>query len=196
MMDYTHYIADSNLALSAGDFEAALKSAESALSVDKGKTEAYYCAGKALMSMGKIDEAISYFQKALKINDHDGNGFFLLGYAQAMSGHSSKAVQSLTRAIESNCDTSVKGQIYKMISMINTEQGDYGNALTNLSQAEDYIGLDYEILQQRAVCLLLCSAGLYPHDKRTFKRCGRCRICLSERTCRGSRQNRLCGNTC
>lgn len=95
-MDYTHYIADSNLALSAGDFEAALKSAESALSVDKGKTEAYYCAGKALMSMGKIDEAISYFQKALKINDHDGNGFFLLGYAQAMSDKTYEALRSLT----------------------------------------------------------------------------------------------------
>ena len=156
----------------------------------------YVCAGKAALSLGSAEMAEHYFKTATEKDKNNGNIFFLLGYAQAMSGHSSKTVQSLTRALESNCDTSVKGQIYKMISMINTEQGDYGNALTNLSQAEDYIGLDYEILQQRAVCLLLCSAGLYPHDKRTFKRCGRCRICISERTCRGSRQNRLCGNTC
>lgn len=152
MMDYTHYIADSNLALSAGDFEAALKSAESALSVDKGKTEAYYCAGKALMSMGKIDEAISYFQKALKINDHDGNGFFLLGYAQAMSDKTYEALRSLTKALELNCETILKGQIYRILSMINSDNGDFNDALMNLAQAEEYGGLDLEILEQRAAC--------------------------------------------
>lgn len=49
-------------------------------------------------------------------------------------------------------------------------------------------GYRYRCKGAFAVCLLLCSAGLYPHDKRTFKRCGRCRICISERTCRGNRQ--------
>ena len=151
-MDYTHHIADSNLALSAGDFEAALKGAESALSVDKGKTEAYYCAGKALMSMGKIDEAISYFQKALKINDHDGNGFFLLGYAQAMSEKTYEALRSLTKALELNCETILKGQIYRILSMINSDNGDFNDALMNLAQAEEYGGLDLEILEQRAAC--------------------------------------------
>ena len=195
-MNYEKLISDVNLAFAGNQFEVSLKKAQEAINKDDSKAEGYVCAGKAALSLGSAEMAEHYFKTATEKDKNNGNIFFLLGYAQAMSGHSSKTVQSLTRALESNCDTSVKGQIYKMISMINTEQGDYGNALTNLSHAEDYIGLDYEILQQRAVCLLLCSAGLYPHDKRTFKRCGRCRICISERTCRGSRQNRLCGNTC
>ena len=195
-MNYEKLISDVNLAFAGNQFEVSLKKAQEAINKDDSKAEGYVCAGKAALSLGSAEMAEHYFKTATEKDKNNGNIFFLLGYAQAMSGHSSKTVQSLTRALESNCDTSVKGQIYKMISMINTEQGDYGNALTNLSQAEDYIGLDYEILQQRAVGLLLCSAGLYPHDKRTFKRCGRCWICIFERTCRGSRQNRLCGNTC
>ena len=39
-----------------------------------------------------------------------------------------------------------------MMSMINTVQGDFENALTNLEQAENYTGWDYEILQQKAAC--------------------------------------------
>ena len=195
-MNYEKLISDVNLAFAGNQFEVSLKKAQEAINKDDSKAEGYVCAGKAALSLGSAEMAEHYFKTATEKDKNNGNIFFLLGYAQAMSGHSSNTVQSLTRALESNCDTSVKGQIYKMISMINTEQGDYGNALTNLSQAEDYIGLDYEILQQRAVCLLLCSAGLHPHDKRTFKRCGRCRSCIPERTCRGSRQNRLCGNAC
>ena len=158
-MNYEKLISDVNLAFAGNQFEVSLKKAQEAINKDDSKAEGYVCAGKAALSLGSAEMAEHYFKTATEKDKNNGNIFFLLGYAQAMSGHSSKTVQSLTRALESNCDTSVKGQIYKMISMINTEQGDYGNALTNLSQAEDYIGLDYEILQQRAVCLLLNGAG-------------------------------------
>jgi len=152
-MNYEELISDANLAFAGNQFEVSLKKAQEAINKDDSKAEGYVCAGKAALSLGSAEMAEHYFKTATEKDKNNGNIFFLLGYAQAMSGHSSKAVQSLTRALESNCDTSVKGQIYKMISMINTEQGDYDNALTNLSQAEDYIGLDYEILQQRAACL-------------------------------------------
>lgn len=82
----------------------------------------------------------------------NGNGYFLLGYAQAMSGNTVEALKGLTQAIENNCDEVLKGQIYKIMSMINTDQGDYENALVNLTQAEQFIGLDYELLQQKAGC--------------------------------------------
>ena len=144
-MNYEKLISDVNLAFAGNQFEVSLKKAQEAINKDDSKAEGYVCAGKAALSLGSAEMAEHYFKTATEKDKNNGNIFFLLGYAQAMSGHSSKTVQSLTRALESNCDTSVKGQIYKMISMINTEQGDYGNALTNLSQAEDYIGLDYEI---------------------------------------------------
>lgn len=151
-MDYQQLIAESNLALGSGDFDAALKCAKSAISLDKEKTEGYYCAGKALMSMGKPAEATEFYKAALKNNNKDGNGYFLLGYAQAMAEQTSVALRSLTRAIELNCQSVFRGQIYRIMSMINTENGDYHDALINLDQAEAIDGLDLEILEQRAAC--------------------------------------------
>ena len=104
------------------------------------------------MSIGMLSDAIDYFKSATNVDKRNGNNFFLLGYAQAMAGNSAMALKSLTKALELNCDDSLKGQIYKMMSMINIEQGDYDDALINLHQAEDNIGLDYEILQQKAAC--------------------------------------------
>lgn len=151
-MIFSEYIANSNVAFGGGEFKAALNYAESAIKDSPDRPDGYYCAGKACMSMGDLDDAISYFTKALSLNKTDGNGYFFLGYAQAMANQTANALRSLTRAIENNCSEGLKGQIYKMMAMINADQGDYQNALVNLEQAEISIGLDYEILQQKAAC--------------------------------------------
>jgi len=151
-LEYTQLVSDSNLAFASGNFVVSLEKAKEAIKLNPNESEGYYCAGKACMSINQSADAVEYFKQATSIEKKNGNGFFLLGYAQAMNGESVKALQSLTRAIEYNCDDSLKGQIYKMIAMINSEQNDYKNALLNLDQAEDYIGLDLEILQQKAAC--------------------------------------------
>lgn len=151
-MLYDSYIADSNLAFGGGNFETALEYAKKAIKEKPKETEGYFCAGKACMSMSKLDDAIKYFQKAIDINEKNGNGYFLLGYANAMAGNTIGALKGLTRALENNCDETLKGQIYKMMSMINIDQGDHKNALLNLEQAEEFIGLDYELLKQKAAC--------------------------------------------
>lgn len=150
-MSYTKLIADSNMAFAGNQFELALDYAEKAIKAEPKQTEGYYCAGKACMSLNKSDDAVSYFKKAVEISPN-GNGFFLLGYAQAGADKLTDALKSLTRAIENNCDTSLKGQVYKIMSMINTETQDFKNALLNLEQAEEQIGIDYELLQQKAAC--------------------------------------------
>ena len=114
--------------------------------------------------MDQPNEAVGYFKKATEIDKTNGNGYFLLGYAQIMSDDTVSALKSLTRALETNCDAVLKGQIYKMMSMINTDQGDYENALLNIKQAEAQIGLDYELLQQKAGCY----ASLQDYHKTVF----------------------------
>ncbi len=150
-MSYTELIANSNLAFGGNQFEVALDYAKKAIQAEPKETEGYYCAGKACMSLNKLDDAESYFKSAVELKPN-GNGYFLLGYAQASSNHFPEALRSLTRAIEHDCDKSLKGQIYKIMSMINTEMQDFKNALLNLKQAEEQVGLDYELLQQKAAC--------------------------------------------
>ena len=151
-MSYTENIANSNTAFGSGEYEAALKYAESAIKEEPNQTEGYFAAGKACMSLDDPDKATEYFSKALNIDKKNGNGYFLLGYASALAGKTIEALQALTRALENECDEMLKGQIYKIMAMINTDQGDFENALLNLKQAEQYIGVDPEILQQKAAC--------------------------------------------
>lgn len=151
-MDYNVLIANSNTAFAGGNYKSAWDYAEQAIKIDKSRSEGYYAAGKAAMSLNEFDKAIMYFQKAVSFNAKDGNAYFFLGYAQAMANDTNASLKSLTRAIENNCEPVLVGQIYKMLSMINTEQGDYQNALLNIEQAEEHSGVDFELLQQKAAC--------------------------------------------
>lgn len=145
-------LANFHLAFGSGNFNEALKYARNAIQAEPNRVEGYHSAGKACISLKKYSDAVAYFKKAIEISADDGNGYFLLGYAQILSGNTADALKSLTKAVESNCDDALKGQIYKMMSMINTDQGDFKNALVNLEQAEGFVDLDYEILQQKAAC--------------------------------------------
>ena len=151
-MNYEKLIAESNLAFAGSNFDKALEDAILSIKECSTKSDGFICAGKACMSLDQTEEAIKYFKSAIEIEPHNGNVYFLLGYAQILSGKTADALKSLTKAVESNCDDALKGQIYKMMSMINTDQGDFKNALVNLEQAEGFVGLDYEILQQKAAC--------------------------------------------
>ncbi len=145
-------LANFHLAFGSGNFNEALKYARNAIQAEPNRVEGYHSAGKACISLEKYSDAVAYFKKAIEISADDGNGYFLLGYAQILSGNTADALKSLTKAVESNCDDALKGQFYKMMSMINTDQGDFKNALVNLEQAEGFVDLDYEILQQKAAC--------------------------------------------
>jgi len=150
--EFIKLITSANLALGGGQFELALSHAKVAIEKEPKEVAGYYCAGKACMSLEQPKEAVRYFEKAVELDKEKGNAYFLLGYAHIYAGNSPEGLKGLTRAIENNCDMELKGQIYKMMSMINADQGDFENALVNLKQAESILGLDLEILQQQAAC--------------------------------------------
>lgn len=151
-MSYTENIANSNTAFGSGEYSVALKYAKLAIADEPKETEGYFSAGKACMSLDNPDGAVEFFSKALEIDKKNGNGYFLLGYASALAGKTIEALQALTRALENECDETLKGQIYKIMAMINSDKNDFENALLNLKQAEQYVGIDPEILQQKAAC--------------------------------------------
>jgi tetratricopeptide (TPR) repeat protein len=161
---YNELIANSNTAFGGNQFDIAFDYAKRAIVMAPNQAEGYFCAGKACMSMNSIHDAVKYFSKAVEVDKKNGNGFFLLGYSQILADDPVNALKSLTRALETNCDATLKGQIYKMMSMINSDQGDYKNALLNIQQAEEHIGLDYELLQQKAGCY----ASLQDYHKTVF----------------------------
>lgn len=151
-MNGDDFLTKSNLAFAAGAYHEAVKFAQKAIDCDSKKIDAYICAGKASISLDSLPDAIQYFESAAQLDLKNGNIYFLLGYSYALSGDLILSLKNLTKSLENNCDNSVCGQVHKTIALINTERGDYENALVNLKQAEGYIGLDYELLQQKAAC--------------------------------------------
>ena len=163
-MSYMENIANSNTAFGSGEYEEALKYAELAINEDSGKADGYYAAGKAYMSLEKPARATEYFSKALSIDKKNGNGYFLLGYSNALAEKTVEALQALTRALENECDEILKGQIYKIIALIDADKNDFENSLLNLKQAEQYVGVDPEILRQKAACY----AGMQDYHQTLF----------------------------
>lgn len=151
-MDYNQLIADCSFAFGSGQFENALEMAQKAIEVEPNKFEGYNWAGKACISLGRPEEAVGYFKKVVSFSNMNGNAFFMLGYAQAYANQLSDALRSFSKALELNCDNVLRGQIYKMIAMVNASQGDYQNAIKNYEQAEEIANLDYEIIEQKAAC--------------------------------------------
>ncbi len=154
-MSYNDLIAKSNLSYGSGQYKNAIEFAELARAEAKNdieKADTYVLAGKAYMSMEQMSKAEDCFLSAINLVPNNGNVLYLLGYAQVMEEKTTNALKSFTRALENNCDSNLKGQIYKIIAIINREQRDYENALISLEQAEKYLGFDYELLQLKAAC--------------------------------------------
>ena len=155
--DFNRLIADANIAFAGGNFETALQLAEKTISQDPKRNEGYLLAGKSCMSLAQYEKAAEYFGKLANMNKGDGNAEFLLGYALASWGKSAEALKNLTLAIENDCSDDLKGQIYKIIAMINIGTQNYNDALANLQQAQEYIGADYMLLQHQATCYISLS---------------------------------------
>lgn len=91
-----------------GDLAAAAKSYHQIIDVaakgefagaDPVAEEAYYYLGSVLVKQGKLKEAITQLQKALKIDSTDSDALYLVGVAQLKQGEPKLAVTALKRAL-------------------------------------------------------------------------------------------------
>ena len=96
-MSYERFITEANLSFASGNFEVSLEKATKAIQVAPNESEGYYCAGKSYMSLNQPSKAVEGFKKAVEIDKTNGNGYFLLGYAQAMNGEFEKSLQGRPR---------------------------------------------------------------------------------------------------
>ena len=149
---YEDILSSATLAFSGQRYDIALDYAKKAMKMEPKNPAGYFTAGKICMSDEKLSDAIDYLKTAVELDKKNGNGYFLYGYACVMAGQFADAVRGFTRALENNCTDELKGQIYRTISLVDIEKGDYESAVSNLKQAEKYLGADTELLRQQATC--------------------------------------------
>lgn len=144
-------IANSHLAFLNQENELALKLARQAICLDKNNANAYKCAGNALMSLERYDEAIKNYKLAVQNDPNNGNRYYDLGFAQATNEKIADAIKNLAKADELGCISENLVQLYNLLGIICFDIGRYDDALINLSKAEQLIGVNMDILQRKAI---------------------------------------------
>jgi tetratricopeptide (TPR) repeat protein len=88
------------LALKRGDFTAAQESFRKALEISPEDAAAAYNVGEIFFSNQKIDEAIAYFELAIRIKKDWPKAYYRLGFAYLNKGDYDKALENLRKFIE------------------------------------------------------------------------------------------------
>lgn len=88
--------------------------------------ELHYWAGMACRFSDRFDEAIAYYDKAVKLKPDTGYILLALGIAQQLAGHFSNAVQTLENAIRSDPTLAAA---YNSLGLTYKKVGKFHNAL-------------------------------------------------------------------
>lgn len=83
------------------------------------------------------NEAVSYIQKALALNDSDPEALKTLGIVYSRRGSYELAIEALYQAVKSSNDKTLTGQIYNQIGICYYRTGDFKKALRAFTQGSD-----------------------------------------------------------
>lgn len=144
-------LADSKLAFLNQQNDVALNIANKAIKLQNSNADAYKCAGNALMSLERYDEAIKCYSLAVKYDASNGNRYYDLGFALATNEKLADAIKNLAKADELGCIPENAVQLYNLLGIICFDIGRYDDALINLSKAEQLIGANLDIFQRKAI---------------------------------------------
>lgn len=144
-------LADSRLAFLNQQNDIALNLANKAIKLEYNNADAYKCAGNALMSLERYDDAIKNYSLAVKYDASNGNRYYDLGFAQATNDKLADALKNLAKADELGCIPENLIQLYNLLGIICFDIGRYDDALVNLSKAEQLVGVNLDILQRKAI---------------------------------------------
>lgn len=144
-------LSDSRLAFLNQQNDTALHLAAQAIRLEPENADAYKCAGNALMSLERYDEAARNYSLAVKYDGGNGSRYYDLGFAQAAGEKTADALKSLARADELGCGPENVMQLYNLLGIICFDIGRYDDALVNLEKAEQLSGVNLDILQRKAV---------------------------------------------
>ncbi len=143
-------ISNSQVAFINGKYQEAFSLAKSAIKLDSECADAYQCAANVCMSLSRYDDAIEYYQQAVRCEPDNGNRYFNLGYAQATVNKIADTIQSFAKADEFGLNEDSAGQMYHILGIVNQQLGKLDDALINLKKSEMLVPGDIDIMKRKA----------------------------------------------
>ena len=90
-------ISNSQIAFLNGKLQEAFSLAKEAIKLDENCADAYQCVANVCMSLSRYEDAIEYYQQAIRCEPDNGNRYFNLGYAQASVNKIADTMQSFAK---------------------------------------------------------------------------------------------------
>lgn len=146
----TELISNSRIAFLNGKLQEAFSLAKVAIKLDPDCADAYQCAANVCMSLNRYDDAIEYYQQAVRCEPDNGNRYFNLGYAQASVNKIADTMQSFAKADELGLNEDAAGQMYHILGIVNQQLGRLDDALINLKKSEMLVPGDIDIMKRKA----------------------------------------------
>ena len=134
---YKEAVSNADLAFANENYENARIWYDKALAEAPNDEYALSKAGTALVTLGKFEDAFTYFQRAVDANPENGDNVFNLANAYFFSGDIPKAIENYTAAEMLECSDDVKARIYYQLALMCTIKQDYKSALINYQKYED-----------------------------------------------------------
>jgi tetratricopeptide (TPR) repeat protein len=150
-MDVEDLVAGSHVAYLNQEYEASLALAEQVKRIAPKDPRGYKGAADALASLGRNDEAITDYRRAVTYDPFNGNRHYELGFALATNSEKAEALKHFAMAEEYGCSAENTIRLYCALAVFCFDIGRYRDALGNLERAEQLAGYDLDILERKAV---------------------------------------------
>jgi tetratricopeptide (TPR) repeat protein len=123
--------------------QKALELFEQAIKKNSNDYDAWYCRGRTLYKLGKVEEAIASFDKAIEINTNDYYVWYCRGFTLYQLDKLEEALASYDKAIQINSDlffSAYFNRIELLLKLNRWEEGfkDLDNALNRFADAEEF----------------------------------------------------------
>ena len=151
MIENNALLSEAKMLFFKGEFDKALETSKKAIHESPKNEDAYLLAGQVALSLNDANAAAQYYNDLVRVNPR-GDYFYLLGYAQTMNDDGMNAIINFEKALHLGCSAKYKGNIYKMMAMLNVEMGKFEDGLKNIENASAFIGLDLDLLKSRFLC--------------------------------------------
>jgi serine/threonine protein kinase/Tfp pilus assembly protein PilF len=120
-----------------GNYDMAIEYFEKYSAISPGDPNPYDSMGEVYFTMGRLDEAIAKYKKALEVDKDFYMAIHAIGYIFAFKENSAEAMTWFNRFIEQSPSTGTKAQAYTLRGFYNYWRGKVGHALSDLQVATE-----------------------------------------------------------
>jgi tetratricopeptide (TPR) repeat protein len=152
--EISYFVTRGIVKIKMGDNLSAIKDLDDALKIDSTDTNANSYLGIAYTQIEKIDMAISYLIKAVRLNQEDYYSYYYLGLGYFDKGRYKEAEIAFNSAIKYCIETKLFPLIYEMRANTQAKLGKYEAAITDFDSAIKYAPNDPSSYYEKGKVLL------------------------------------------